>query len=230
MKHIFVVDDDREIRFLIKKYLEKEGFKITDFSDSTLVFSEIKRLSPDLIVMDVMMPGIDGIELCKKIRKEYELPIIFVSARGEEVDRIIGLEVGGDDYLSKPFSPRELLARIKNIFRRLEKLDNRADVVDTESAVMIKNTSLSPVQRMVHVNGVDAGLTMKEFDILKLLMSNQNKAYNRDQLLEKVWGYDFAGEGRVVDDVIKRLRKKLSQAQSDVEILTVWGFGYKIEN
>lgn len=228
MKHIFVVDDDKEIRFLIKRYLEKEGFKVTDFSDPTMVYSEIKRLSPDLITLDINMSGIDGIELCKKIRKDFDLPIIFISARGEEIDRIIGLEVGGDDYLAKPFSPRELLARIKNIFRRLEKTQEKGG--DSGEVIVIKNTLLSNSKRGVEINGSDVSLTMKEFDILKLLMENQNKAFNRDQLLEKIWGYDFSGEGRVVDDVIKRLRKKLNLAESDVEILTVWGYGYKIEN
>lgn len=227
MKHIFVVDDDKEIRYLIKKYLEKEGFKVTDFSNPTLVYPEIKRLLPDLITLDMMMPGIDGIELCKKIRKEFDLPIIFVSARGEEVDRIIGLEVGGDDYLAKPFSPRELLARIKNILRRLEKVEEQKGT--SQESIVIKNTLLSVSKRLVEINGSDISFTVKEFDILKLLMQNKNKAFNREQLLEKIWGYDFAGEGRVVDDVIKRLRKKLSLAQSEMEILTVWGFGYKIE-
>lgn len=228
VKHIFVVDDDKEIRLLIKKYLEKESFKVTDFSDATLVYSEIQRLSPDLIILDIMMPSIDGIELCKKIRKDYDLPIIFVSARGEEVDRIIGLEVGGDDYVAKPFSPRELLARIKNILRRLEKVSEHGE--ELEESVMIRNTTLSFSTRLVEINGTEISLTVKEFDILKLMMENQNKAFNRDQLLEKVWDYDFAGEGRVVDDVIKRIRKKLNDAGSEMEILTVWGFGYKIES
>ncbi len=227
MKHIFVVDDDKEIRSLIKKYLEKEGFKVTVFSDPTQVYAEIMRLSPQLIILDVMMPNMDGIELCKKIRKDFEIPIIFISARGEEVDRIIGLEVGGDDYLTKPFSPRELLARTKNIFRRLEKPGEINE--KKKDSVTIKNTTLSFVKRIVEINGIEISLTVKEFDICRLLMENQNNAFNRDQLLEKVWGYDFVGEGRVVDDVIKRLRKKLSAAGSEVEISTIWGYGYKIE-
>lgn len=227
MKHIFVVDDDNGIRMMIKKYLEKEGYRVTDFSDATLVYLEINRLSPDLVILDIMMPSFDGIELCKKIRKDYDLPIIFVSARGEEIDRIIGLEVGGDDYLAKPFSPRELLARIKNIFRRLDKA-NVKNGQDNE-LVTIKNTMLSTSMRLLTVNGCEINLTVKEYDILKLMMENPNKAFSRDQLLEKIWGYEFSGEGRVVDDVIKRLRKKLSQAGSEIEVLTVWGFGYKVE-
>lgn len=226
MKHIFTVDDDQEIRFLIKKYLEKEGFKVTDFSDPTLVYSEVKRLSPDLIILDIAMPGMDGIELCKKIRKEHEIPIIFVSARGEEIDRIIGLEVGGDDYLPKPFSPRELLARIKNIFRRMEKQETS---VPQEELIEIKNTTLSISNRSLQVEGTPISMSVKEFDLIQLFMENHNRAFTRDQLLEKVWGYDSEGESRIVDDVIKRIRKKLSIAGSQLEIITVWGYGYKSE-
>lgn len=226
MKHIFTVDDDKEIRFLIKKYLEKEGFKVTDFSDPLNVLSEVKRLHPDLIILDISMPGLDGIELCKKIRKESDVPIVFVSARGEEVDRIIGLEVGGDDYLPKPFSPRELLARIKNIFRRLEKTEK---VPETQLKIEVKNLQVFLEQRQVVVNGTEISLTMKEFEVLQLLLENHNRAFTRLQLLEKIWGYDSEGESRIVDDVIKRLRKKLSSVGSEVEIITVWGYGYKSE-
>ncbi|PKM57307.1 MAG: DNA-binding response regulator [Firmicutes bacterium HGW-Firmicutes-3] len=227
MKHIFTVDDDKEIRLLIKKYLEKEDFKVTDFSDPMLVLSEIDRLSPDLIILDIMMPGIDGIELCKKIRKSYDIPIIFISARGEEIDRIIGLEVGADDYLPKPFSPRELLARIKNIFRRLD--NNPTDGHHNRELLVVKNITLSVINRYVKVDDIDLNLTVKEFDILCLFMENPLMAFSRNHILEKVWGYEYDGEGRLVDDVIKRLRKKLATASSEMDIITVWGYGYKIE-
>jgi DNA-binding response OmpR family regulator len=226
MKHIFTVDDDREIRMLIKKYLEKEGFKVTDFSDPTQVYSEVKRLNPDLIILDIAMPGIDGIELCKKIRKDYDIPIIFVSARGEEVDRIIGLEVGGDDYLPKPFSPRELLARIKNIFRRIEKSQS---TFLKDDVLTIKNTTISLTNRTVIVGDQELGFSVKEFELIQVFMENHNRAFTRNQLLEKIWGYDSEGESRIVDDVIKRIRKKLSTAGSEVSIITVWGYGYKSE-
>lgn len=226
MKHIFTVDDDKEIRFLIKKYLEKEGYRVTDFADPTQVVSEVRRLNPDLIILDITMPGIDGIELCKKIRKDSDVPIVFVSAKGEELDRIIGLEVGGDDYLPKPFSPRELLARIKNIFRRLEKQSPESEA---QKVVEVKNLQLYLNQRQVSVDGRELSLTVKEFEVLQLLIENYNHAFTRAQILEKVWGYDTEGESRIVDDVIKRLRKKMTSAESQVEILTVWGYGYKTE-
>lgn len=226
MKHIFVIDDELDIRQLIVKYLEKEGYKTTSFASGTTVASEVGRLKPDLLVMDIMMPGIDGLQLCRDIRKVSEVPIIFVSARGEEIDRIIGLEMGADDYLSKPFSPRELMVRIKNIFRRLEKT---TDVAKT-SSLTVKNAVVIAEQRKFTLSGEDVSLTGKEFDTLCYLMENVNVPLTREQILEKVWGYDYFGEERIVDDVIKRLRKKLKEKDSLMEIKTVWGFGYKIED
>ncbi len=225
MKHIFVVDDERDIRELIRKYLEKEGHKVTTFSDGTTVYDEMIRLDPDLIVMDIMMPTMDGLDLCRKIRKKSEIPIIFVSARGEEIDRILGLELGADDYLAKPFSPRELLVRIKNIFRRLDK-QNTSDV---ERHMKIKDVKLYQSRRYVEISEQVLKLTTKEFDVLSYLMENKNMPIKREQLLEKIWGFDYYGENRIIDDVIKRIRKKLKDMSSDLEITTVWGFGYKIE-
>lgn len=226
MKHIFVVDDEVEIRSLIIKYLEKEGYKTTSFSSGMNVAAEVGRLKPDLLVMDIMMPGIDGLEVCKDIRKQSDVPIIFVSARGEEIDRIIGLEIGADDYLSKPFSPRELLVRIKNIFRRLEK---QSSTPQTQH-LSVTDVQLFLEQRKVTTQNVEMSLTAKEFDMLAVLFQNVNVPLTREQLLEKVWGYDYFGEPRIVDDIVKRLRKKLKDNQSLLEIKTVWGFGYKVED
>ncbi len=226
MRHIFVIDDEIEIRQLIVKYLEKEGYNTSSFSNGDTLLEEIRRLSPDLLVMDIMMPGMDGLELCREIRKISEVPIIFVSARGEEIDRIIGLEMGADDYLSKPFSPRELLVRIKNIFRRLERNKPRA----TTTAISLGNVTMTVEQRKLVVSEQTISLTAKEFDTLHILMENVNMPMTREQLLEKVWGYDYFGEERIVDDVIKRIRKKLKDNQSTMEVKTVWGFGYKIED
>ena len=226
MHHIFVIDDEFEIRQLIVKYLEKEGYKTTDFSNGEGLIAEIRRLKPDLLVMDIMMPGSDGLELCRNIRQSSDVPIIFVSARGEEIDRIIGLEMGADDYLSKPFSPRELLVRIKNIFRRLEQAVQQTPV----RTYVIKDCQLFSEQRTFTIDSQDVNLTAKEFDTLHCLMENVNVPLTREQLLEKVWGYDYFGEERIVDDVIKRIRKKLKDRASDMTITTVWGYGYKIEN
>jgi DNA-binding response OmpR family regulator len=225
MKHIFIVDDERNIRDLIRKYLEKESYQVTVFENAENVISEINRLMPDLLVLDIMMPGVDGLELCKEIRKQSEIPIIFVSARDEELDRILGLELGADDYLSKPFSPRELVARIKNIFKRLEKSSH----VKSET-LNIRDLKVECDRRYIERNGVELALTTKEYDLLEFLIRNKNMPFTREQLLEKVWGYDYIGDIRVIDDLVKRLRKKLAEAEAVLEIKTVWGYGYRIDD
>lgn len=225
MKHIFVVDDERNIRDLIRKYLEKENFKVTVFEDGQNLLSEINRLKPDLLVLDIMMPNSDGLELCKEIRKQTELPIIFVSARYEELDRILGLELGADDYLSKPFSPRELVVRIKNIFRRMEK-----GSLQKVEELAAKDIKIESSRRYIEKDGNELNLTTKEYDLMEFMIRNKNMPFTREQLLEKVWGYDYIGDIRVIDDLIKRLRKKLADAGSVLEIKTVWGYGYRIDD
>lgn len=224
MKHIFVADDERNIRDLIKKYLEKEGWRVTMFQDGQNVVSELRRLKPDLMVLDIMMPGIDGLELCREIRKISEIPIIFVSARDEEFDRILGLELGGDDYLAKPFSPRELIVRIKNIFRRLEK-----SVAQKEEDAKLKDLVVRFDRRCIEKEGMELKLTTKEYELFEFLVRNRNLPFNREQLVEKIWSYDYIGDSRIIDDLVKRIRKKLSEIGSQVEITTVWGYGYKID-
>jgi len=223
MKHIFVVDDERNIRDLIKKYVEKEGYTVTLFENGQDVASEIKRLKPDLLVLDIMMPGVDGLELCKEIRKHSEIPIIFVSARDEELDRILGLELGADDYLSKPFSPRELVVRIKNIFRRLEK----SSQVKGEE-LTAKDIKVESHRRYIEKDGTELKLTVKEYDLLEFMIRNKNMPFTREQLLEKVWGYDYMGETNVTDVYIRYLRSKLDQKYGVDLIKTVRGVGYKM--
>lgn len=225
VKHIFVVDDERNIRDLIRKYLEKENFKVTVFEDGQNLISEINRLKPDLLVLDIMMPKIDGLEICKEIRKNIEIPIVFVSARDEELDRILGLELGADDYLSKPFSPRELVVRIKNIFRRIEKSTQvKAEVL------IVKDIKVECNRRYIEKDGIELKLTTKEYDLLEFMILNKNMPFTREQLLEKVWGYEYLGDIRVIDDLVKRLRKKLDEAAALLEIKTVWGYGYRIDD
>jgi DNA-binding response OmpR family regulator len=225
MKHIFVVDDERNIRDLIRKYLEKESFKVTVFEDGQNLISEINRLKPDLLVLDIMMPNIDGLELCKEIRKHLEIPIVFVSARDEELDRILGLELGADDYLSKPFSPRELVVRIKNIFRRIEKSSE-----PKVEELIVKDIKIDCNRRYIEKDGVELKLTTKEYDLLEFMMLNKSMPFTREQLLEKVWGYEYLGDIRVIDDLVKRLRKKLDEVETVLEIKTVWGYGYRIDD
>lgn len=224
MKHILVVDDEKNIRDLIEKYLVASNYSVTTYGDAKYLPEEVRRLKPDLIVLDIMMPNSNGLEVCKEIRKFSDIPIVFVSAKDEEFDRILGLELGGDDYLNKPFSPRELVVRIKNIFRRLEK----HQVVETVKT--IKDCSVDSATRMIKVHDTPLKITQKEFEVFSYLVSNINLPITREQLIEEIWGYDFEGEVRVVDDLIKRLRKKLKEESSEVEISTVWGYGYKIES
>lgn len=219
-----MVDDERNIRDLIKKYLEKEGYIVTLLEDGNNLISEINRLKPDLIVLDIMMPGIDGLELCKKIRQNSDIPIIFVSAKDEELDRILGLELGADDYLSKPFSPRELVVRIKNIFRRLEKIENQG-----VKYLSLKDIRIYPERRYVEKDGEELKLTTKEYDLFEFLARNRNMPFTREQLLQKIWGYDYVGDERIIDDLVKRLRKKLRDIDSQLEIITVWGYGYRMD-
>ncbi|WP_430883677.1 response regulator transcription factor [Fusibacter sp. JL216-2] len=223
MKHIFVVDDEQNIRDLIKKYLEKDGYMVSTFPDGLKILHELEAQKPDLMVLDINMPGIDGMELCKEIRKISEIPIIFVTARDDEFDRIIGLEIGGDDYMSKPFSPRELVVRIKNIFKRMNKAEMQTD------SILLKDVEISIKTRTVSVGEITLKLTTKEYELFEFMGRNAGMPFTREGLIEKVWGYDYLGDIRVIDDLVKRLRKKLKTAGADLSIETVWGYGYKIE-
>ncbi|MDO4924962.1 MAG: response regulator transcription factor [Turicibacter sp.] len=228
MKHIFVIDDDANIRQLILRYLEKEGYKVTAFENADSVLDAFNAMQPDALVLDIMMPGsMDGLDLCKKIRAVSQVPIIFVSAKDEAVDRIIGLELGADDYLSKPFSPRELLVRLKIIFRRIEPVM----VTEQETSVyQIKDLKIDDSKRVCTVNDTEVPLTNNEYMLLSYLVKNKNISFTRENLIQNIWGYDYVGESRMIDDLVKRLRKKLKSADAKVEITTVWGYGYRIDD
>lgn len=228
MKHIFVIDDDANIRQLILRYLEKEGYKVTAFENADHVLEAFNMMQPDALVLDIMMPGtMDGLDLCKKIRAVSQVPIIFVSAKDEAVDRIIGLELGADDYLSKPFSPRELLVRLKIIFRRIEPVM----VTEHESTIyQIKDLKIDDSKRVCTVNDKELSLTNNEYMLLSYLVKNKNISFTRENLIQNIWGYDYVGESRMIDDLVKRLRKKLKVMDAKVEITTVWGYGYRVDD
>ena len=198
MKHVFVIDDDANIRQLILRYLEKEGYKVTAFENAEHVFEAFNMLQPDALVLDIMMPGtMDGLDLCKKIRTVSQVPIIFVSAKDEAVDRIIGLELGADDYLSKPFSPRELLVRLKIIFRRIEPVM----VSDHETTTyQIKDLKIDDSKRVCSVKDKELSLTNNEYMLLAYLVKNKNISFTRENLIQNIWGYDYVGESRMIDD------------------------------
>lgn len=223
MKKILVVDDEKRIRDIIVMYLLKEGYDVQDFDNADSAYEYFEKNHVDLIVLDIMMRGTNGLDLCKKIRKNSDVPIIFVSARTEELDRILGLELGADDYLPKPFSVRELVIRIKNILRRTEgQIQQKTDTLFSRDLIIL------PEQRLVRVNDTELSLTTKEFEVLKILVENKGYPLSRDTIIQSIWGYEYDGYDRNVDDTIKRLRKKLKEANSSVEIQTVWGFGYKV--
>ncbi len=223
MKHIFVVDDEKNIRNLIEKYFEKEGFKVSVYENGENLLENLEAIKPDLLVLDIMMPGTDGLELCKKIRAKSEMPIIFVSAKDEEIDKILGIEIGGDDYLTKPFSPKELVVRAKRLLKRIDKNSSY-----NNDKIVIKDIEMFTSRRYIEKNEFELKLTTKEYDLFEFLVRNKNMPFTREQLLEKVWGYDYLGDERIIDDLIKRLRKKLKTVNSILEITTVWGYGYKI--
>jgi DNA-binding response OmpR family regulator len=226
MKHIFVVDDEKNIRDILQKYIEAEGFKVTLFSDGTNVYQEMQRLKPDLLIIDIMMPHLDGLELCKQIRKISDIPIIFVSARDGEFDRILGLELGGDDYLTKPFSPRELIVRMKIIFKRMEKSVSAPE----QTVINIRDVAINTERRYIEKDGQEIKFTTKEYDLFVFLARNKGKPFTREELLQFIWGYEFAGDGRLIDDLVKRVRKKLENHESTVELSTIWGYGYRVDD
>ena len=226
-KQIFVADDDRSIRELVRGYFEKEGYDVDVFDNGTsLIETIIAGRIPDMLILDVMMPGMDGLSVCRSVRAKSDVPIIIISAKDEEVDRILGLELGGDDYLSKPFSPRELVVRAKKIFARIDK-GNKGN---EDQLMYLADLVLDPEKRTVKKDNEKIDFTLKEFELLLVLVKNKGRVFTRDQLIRDIWGYEFIGETRAVDDLVKRIRKKIKEASSSAVIETVWGYGYKADD
>ena len=223
---ILIADDDPIVHESLKIYLEAEGFKTVDFYDGISAVAGADS-TVSLCVLDIMMPGKTGIDVCREIRKTSQVPIVMLTAKGEEVDKIVGLELGADDYIVKPFSPREVVARIKAILRRTE---NHAAGEDSGKNVIQHNGLMIDLNSYtVLLRGEPVICTPKEIEILFLLASNPGHVFTRDTLLSKVWGYDFAGETRTVDTHIKRLRAKLDSTGLGWSIKTIYGVGYKFE-
>lgn len=224
---ILVVDDEDAIRELIAFNLEQQNFDVIEALDGVEAINKVKAERPDLILLDVMLPRMDGLEVCQKLRysKEFaNIPIIMLTARGEEVDRVLGLEIGADDYVTKPFSPRELIARVKAMFRRLAQPQTISDSKD----LMIGLIKIDLARHLVTFQDVELELTPKEFELLYLLAQNAGKVLTRDVLLEKVWGYEYMGDTRTVDVHIRRLRKKMEDINPDPDYIeTVRGIGYR---
>jgi two-component system response regulator CssR len=224
---IAIVDDDQHIRHLVEAYLQKENYRTVGLETAEEAWTLWRTTPPDMWVLDIMLPGMDGYEFCRRIRNEAEVPIIMISARDNEVDKILGLELGSDDYLVKPFSPRELVARIKRQLQRWYKLTNADDKPPREeeqAKIELGQLQLWLEDRRVFWNGEEVDMTIKEFAMLKVLAEYPNRAFTRDELLTYVWGDDYFGSDRAVDHLIKRMRKKLE----DLPIEAVWGLGYRM--
>ncbi|OZU89140.1 DNA-binding response regulator [Virgibacillus indicus] len=222
--HIGVVEDDKNIQDIVSAYLKKEGFEVTILGSAEEAWDIWESSPPDMWVLDIMLPGMDGYEFCRRIRNESEVPIIIISAKDDEIDKILGLELGGDDYLTKPFSPRELIARIKRLFKRSHPV--RESNESSNNKVKVDHLLIYKNDRRIFWDGQEEEITTKEFDMLLLFAENVNRAFSREELLVKIWGEDYFGSDRAVDDLVKRIRKKFA----DIPLETVWGFGYRLRS
>ena len=218
---ILVVDDEANIRELARLYLEQAGYTVVVSVDGNQALAQVKQSRPDLMVLDLMLPGLDGWEVCRRVRAESSLPIIMLTARDEDVDKIVGLELGADDYVTKPFNPRELVARVRAVLRR-----GGADASEPSRLRRAGNVTLDPGGREVVIAGETVSLRAKEFDLLLAFMDHPHIVLSREQLLDRVWGYEYYGRTRTVDVHVANLRERLSA--SDLIIETVWGKGYKL--
>lgn len=228
MKKILVVDDEAPILELVRFNLEKEGFAVITASDGEDGLRRARSESPDLVILDLMLPGIDGIEVCQQLRRETNVPVLMLTAKTEEFDRVLGLSVGADDYVTKPFSPRELVARVKAQLRRRDMDLEETKARDASGRIRVGDLVIDTARFEVEVRGVRTELTPKEFELLRVLVANRGKVLTRDFLLEKVWGYEYGGDTRTVDVHVRRLRQKIEEDDSrPTYIQTVHGVGYR---
>jgi DNA-binding response OmpR family regulator len=219
-----VVDDEPMVRDVLARYLEREGFEVSLAQDGEEALSRIENVPLDIILLDLMLPGVDGIEVFRRIREKRATPVIMLTAKGEETDRIVGLELGADDYVTKPFSPREVVARVRTVLRR------GAGRVAGSEPLTFGDVRIDPGRREVQVRGAPVRLTRKEFDLLWLLASNPATAFTRTQLLEKVWDFAWDGDASTVTVHVRRLREKIEDNPSEPRhLITVWGVGYRFE-
>lgn len=223
-KMIYAADDEENIRDLLETYLKEAGFDIRVFTDGDSLLSEFKRKSCDFVVLDIMMPGTDGLEICKQIRGISKVPIIILTAKESEVDYVMGLTLGGDDYMIKPFRPSILVMRIKALIRRME-----MEHMQIDEMLSFGDISYSGNAQAVSCQGKDIGLTMTEIALLRYMMKNSSRAIPRDEFLNEIWGINADIETRVTDETIRRIRKKMKTAGSTVIISAVWGYGYRLE-
>ena len=223
---ILIVDDDVNICELLRLYLEKDGFDVEVVTDGLKAIDTFNAVNPDLILLDIMLPGMDGWQICREIRKNFSVPIIMLTAKGETFDKVLGLELGADDYITKPFETKEVVARIKAVLRRTS-----AQISNAEAAKEVNYDKLmvNISNYVLKVDGKVVDTPPKELELIFHLASNPNRVYTRDQLLDEVWGFEYYGDSRTVDVHVKRLREKLEGVSDKWELKPVWGVGYKFE-
>lgn len=225
MATILIADDNKQIRSILEDYAKKEGYTTNVASDGLEALELFHKTSPDIVLLDVMMPKMDGFEVCREIRKTSTTPVIMITARGEDFEKIMGLDIGADDYMVKPFSPGEVMARVRAILRRMTN-----EYTEKAQIISLDKLTVNLDDYTVTVDDVDVSLTKKEIELLWTFATNKNKVFSRENLLNSLWGYDYFGDSRTVDSHIKRLRAKLDEFEHpNWEIKTIWGVGYKFE-
>lgn len=226
MTQILIADDNKQITSILEEYAKKEGYSVTVVYDGTQVLEKFKNSNYDLLLLDVMMPKMDGFEVVREIRKTSDVPIIMITARGEDFEKIMGLDIGADDYIVKPFSPQEVMARSRAVLRRLSK----DSIKDNKSILNISNLVINIDDYTVSIDNNNILLTKKELELLWTLASSAGKVFTRDGLLNSLWGYDYYGDTRTVDTHVKRLRAKLNEYKHESwDVKTIWAVGYKFE-
>ena len=226
MERILIVDDNPDIREVLGTYAAKEGFEPITAKDGFEALELFRKTSPVVILLDVMMPGMDGYRVCERIRSESDVPIILITAKGEDYERVMGLDIGADDYIVKPFNANEVMARVRAVLRRMSRVEQKEE----KKILSISNLTINIESYSVYVGAEKLPLTKKEVETMWILAENPSKVFTRDNLLDSLWGQDYFGDSRTVDTHIKRLRAKLDKVDHpDWEIKTIWGLGYKLE-
>ena len=222
---ILVADDDVNVHQSLNAYFRRDGFHMLSAYDGEEALEHVRKSRPDMVILDIMMPKMDGLMVCREIRKGSNTPIIMLSAKGDEFDKLLGLELGADDYITKPFSPREVVARIKAVLRRMHEMKDQDKVMH----LVVGNLDIDMNAFIVKINNKPVACTPKEIEILWTLASNPGMVFSREHLLQSIWGYDFLGDTRAVDSHIKRIRAKICSDSNGWDIKTVWGVGYRFE-
>lgn len=224
---IYIADDEKNIRDVITKFLESDGYSVSAFENGDLLMQAFLKKPAQLVILDIMMLGTDGLAICKQLREITNVPIIMLSAKDTEFDYVQGITIGGDDYLTKPFRPTTLLMRVHSLLRRMD-MNNPKATEDKPQSLTVGNLEFNAPANTVYCNGKAIGFSQTELKMLTYMLKNTEKAYSKEELLEKIWGFETQVETRVTDETLRRIRRKLSLAGSNVSVETIWGYGYKI--